>query len=591
MRGGVYYYERRVPQAVMIDEASWERHFDRQKLYRKSLHTKVHAEVLRPADEARQDFERRVRSALTGAVAVHPPAVAAPVIPVVPARQITPDLLAAIAEQQRSQLVRRWAAAVVAAEREEQGAEELERLRYNREMDAVHTKDLLTRPGARTSSPWPETPVEIAEELVKRLGLDAVDGSMAFASVVMAVRQGAVAGEEEVDKLLDGRLPAASLAPVPPPAAPGATLRDAVERYLSDKNVRPKTASDTRKSLVLFEQVIGRKDLSELSRSHFKQFASALGQKQVGGRSVGSVERGISPATVKKRVAFLRSAINHAINVDLYEGGNPAAGVNVDALVKAADKSKMPAKRPFNLTELNLIFSYPWFAGSNGVRDRDTHRPGLVRLSDARYWAPVVALFTGCRASELGGLKLNEVELDGPFPHIHIRDNEYRPTKKGYARFVPLLDALLDLGFAAYIEEMRRSGHDRVFDDWKSPKNTGDFDKDDAAWSNGSIIRSFNTTVIKNTLGDRMTPGARREVTFHSFRGSFKSMLGLSRHSVPSNVINEVVGHSKGEIDGRYVGTIPLEETYPAIRGCGWPDLRIPRLPDEAFASTVAQAA
>jgi hypothetical protein len=40
-----------------------------------------------------------------------------------------------------------------------------------------------------------------------------------------------------------------------------------------------------------------------------------------------------------------------------------------------------------------------------------------------------------------------------------------------------------------------------------------------------------------------------------------------------------VVGHSKGEMDGRYIGTIPLEEIYPAIRACGWPDLQLPDTP------------
>jgi hypothetical protein len=56
-------------------------------------------------------------------------------------------------------------------------------------------------------------------------------------------------------------------------------------------------------------------------------------------------------------------------------------------------------------------------------------------------------------------------------------------------------------------------------------------------------------------------------------------MLGLKKHQVPVNVINEVIGHSKGELDKRYVGTIPLDETYPAIRACGWDGLKIPAAP------------
>ena len=74
-------------------------------------------------------------------------------------------------------------------------------------------------------------------------------------------------------------------------------------------------------------------------------------------------------------------------------------------------------------------------------------------------------------------------------------------------------------------------------------------------------------------------PDARLEVTFHSFRGAFKSMLGLKRHNVPPNVINEVIGHSKSEMDKRYVSVVPLEETYSAIHATGWPELIIPDAP------------
>lgn len=144
---------------------------------------------------------------------------------------------------------------------------------------------------------------------------------------------------------------------------------------------------------------------------------------------------------------------------------------------------------------------------------------------------------------------------------------------------MPLLDALLELGFAEYVASVRKQGADRLFPEWESPRRIGDFDKDDAAWSNASLIRSFNRTVINHRLGDLLLPGARREVTFHSFRGAFKSMLGLKQHCVPHNVINEVVGHAKTELDQRYVGVIPLEETCPAIRACGWAELVIPPAP------------
>jgi integrase len=207
-----------------------------------------------------------------------------------------------------------------------------------------------------------------------------------------------------------------------------------------------------------------------------------------------------------------------------------------------------------------------------------SHEAGEVRLTGAHYWAPVVALFTGCRAAELGGLKLNEIHLSGPHPHIHIRDNEYRRTKGGYARFVPLLDALLELGFGEYVEAIRARGNDRLFPDWQSPKSTGNFDKDDAAWSNASVIRAFNRTVIKHRLGEVLPADARREVTFHSFRGAFKSMISRSRFGININAINDVIGHAKLREDPRYVD-VPIEESHEALHACRWDDLVVPSAP------------
>jgi integrase len=287
--------------------------------------------------------------------------------------------------------------------------------------------------------------------------------------------------------------------------------------------------------------------------------------------------RSAAKGTVQKRVGFLRTAINHAIEKHRYTGTNPMAGFKMSAWVKTPDKTITPDKRPFKVSELNRVFQHPWFTGCRSLQG--IYESGDVRLGGAYYWVPVAALFTGCRAAELGGLLLSEVLLEDTYPHLHIRPNRYRGTKWDHSRLVPLLDSLMDLGFGAYVESVRKSGADRLFPDWEPPKPTGDFDKDDARWSNSGPVRKFNRHVVDQQLKDVLLPGARREVTFHQFRGAFKSMLGLKKHNVPPNVINEVIGHSKSEMDKRYVHIVPLDETYPAIHRCGWPDLVIPAAP------------
>lgn len=169
---------------------------------------------------------------------------------------------------------------------------------------------------------------------------------------------------------------------------------------------------------------------------------------------------------------------------------------------------------------------------------------------------------------------LDEVRIDDRMPHIIIRDNKFRTTKKHYQRKIPLLDQLMDLGFADFVAAVRSKGEERLLSDWLAPG--GRAETDDPSWSNAAVIRSFNQTLIPKALTGMLMPGARREVTFHSFRGAFKRLLGLQRYGIQANYVHEVVGHEKFHLDARYVREIPLEETYPAIRKCRYEGLVIP---------------
>lgn len=572
-RNGVFYYERRVPLGIVRDSAALQRHFNGSRLFRRSLRTKERGAAYAAAAATHRECEELIAAARGDRAA---PTIAKPRETL---RKVTKELIADIAAYHRVRTVRPFAQAAIWAEQDDDQAEHYQQMIDDRELFAQDRKQLITAKGARGRSPNGEAPLDTAEGLVASLGLDAPAGSPELAMISMAVRDGTLAGEKDIDRIIAGERPQLDAAPslyTPAPSA-GPTIRDAVQRYLTDKAVRPKTAHEIETSLVLFETIVGNKQLKELTRRDFTTFIEELAKKQVGGRSAESVVRMVGPGTVKKRLGFLRTAINHAIERHLHEGGNPASGINVGAWVRSPDLSVMPIKRPFTDTELNLVFQHPWFMGCHSP-DR-SHEPGKVRLTGAHYWAPVVALFTGCRASELGGLKLNEIDLDSASPHIRIRDNEYRPTKGGYPRSVPILDALLELGFGAYVEELRNRGEDRLFPDWQSPRRTGDFHKDDAAWSNAGIIRAFNRTAIKRQLGDILSPTSRREVTFHSFRGAFKSLLLDQHPAIQYDTINEVMGHAKLGEDPRYRGQVPLQTTYRAVHACRWPGLIVPPAP------------
>ncbi len=514
------------------------------------------------------DFERRL-SVISGKAV--PVSSAAPPSSL---RTVTQEDLNDITARYRLVTANSFERAFIRADASAADAAEYERVLYNMEIAAEEdAKALEARAGGGKASAL----MEDALWVIANDRWDAPSGSEAFGAIVGAIRAGTQQGRDDIQALIEGKRTPQLTAPraAAKPTVP--TLNDAVCQYLDHRKLPVRTEAEVRSSLHLFEKLFGNKRLDELTRRDFQNYAEHLAKQVIGGKTAGSIVRPPSSATVKKRIGLLRSVINHSIDRDSFSGPNPASGIKVDAYVERPNRAVMPAKRRLDVDEMNLLFQHPWFTGC--ASETNTHISGEHRLKGQEYWVPLVAALTGCRAGELGGLMLAEVMLDGSTPHLLVRDNKYRRTKGGYPRKVPLLDVLLDLGFAQYVEEVRKTGAERLFPDWQPPKGKGSDRNDDKAWSNGKIIRAFNRTVIPNMLGAKLIPGARQEVTFHSLRGAFKAMLGHADYKLNPNIINEVIGHSKNELDARYIGQISIEETYHAIHRCHYKGLNLPKSP------------
>jgi integrase len=566
-RDGVYQYHRRVPGSVIHRPLEYQTYFGGQKLFRKSLRTKDQGEMFAAAAVVHAEFEDLVARA-TGKPQ--------PMLKVasMPLRKVTQADLDDIRERFRDITARPFEQAHLQADRGPAFAAELERMIAEFETNAEALSASLSRRPV-SGAPEVEGPTEAAKALIAREKLAAPFGSEDFAAIVASIRAGMKDGYDRVEALNDGRAIPRLPTPTPKRTASSITLREAVDQYVTLKKVTPKTLSEIELSLTTFEALNGNKRLSAVCIDDFRTFAKWMSEQKVGGATAGSVHRTMALPTGRKRIGYLSSAIKLAIDRGTYDGTNPASGVNLSAWFQKPDKSVMPSKRPFTVAELNQIFQHPWFTGCQS--STDTHNPGDFRLNGMEYWGPVVALYTGMRASELGGLQLSEIFLDGDYPHIVVRPNKFRGVKNSENRSVPILDALMRLGFREYVARIRASGAERLFPDWK-PRNENNFDKANAAWSNSSLMRAFNRTVIKKMLGDTLPTDARQEVTFHNLRSSFKTMLTISNFNLNHNIINEVVGHAKNDLDARYVGTISIEATYQAIHQLDYKNLNIPIL-------------
>jgi integrase len=574
-RDGVFQYERRVPLRIRQDRDLYEARFRSRPLFRRSLRTKHRQEAMLAYEKVDREFERLLESRHVAPVEQRRSA---------PTRMVTDHDLAAIAERYAQLTAEPFETLHRRANVDAAAAADLARLEHDLELDAEAIRSAIRSREADPDAIVAQPMIE-ADHLIAEHQFFAPEGSELRGAIIGAVRSGLEQGYRRITALGQGDLPpmlGAAVAPLKP--ANLLTLADAVSRYLEARRPPVKAVSETQLALRQFEQVVGRKAIAAVTRDDAHRFIEYLSNQKVGGKTVGSVVRHLSEQSIGKRVRLLARAINHARDRGVFEGENVLSGIKVGAYTKQTDIAVMPTKRRLQVTEINAVLSHPWFTGCASATD--IYNPGNHRLDGAEYWVPIVALFTGCRAGELGGLKLNEVVLDGPHPHFIIRNNEYRRTKSKRARCVPILDALAELGFADYVKRIFKGGHDRVFPDWTAHKRKGGGENDYPAWSNSGVIRAFNRQVIPATLGDKLPPDVRREVTFHSMRGAFKAMLAAT-NKVPAIIVNEVVGHAQDEMNERYIGEINIEDTYPAVKACRYPSLVVPSI----LQSTIAAAA
>jgi len=197
-----------------------------------------------------------------------------------------------------------------------------------------------------------------------------------------------------------------SILNAPSSAEQSMRLSAAVDDHLT-RHTNKRTMRGIREARRCFVEAIGDLTLDQLRPDHFRKFCALEAAHDVGGKSKGSVHRPKSADTIDKKLTFLRSAITHAIDRGHFAGPNPVAGITAAPFVRPVNRAAMPDKRPFTTTELNRVFSYPWFTGCKSATR--IHQPGAHRLTGMWYWGPIVALLTGCRAGELGGLSLDEV--------------------------------------------------------------------------------------------------------------------------------------------------------------------------------------
>lgn len=203
-----------------------------------------------------------------------------------------------------------------------------------------------------------------------------------------------------------------------------------------------------------------------------------------------------------------------------------------DIRVTEKDKKK---RLPFTDQELHKLFMSDEYTDTGKFS------------TSAMFWAPLIALFTGARMTEILQLERHDIVKEGPYWLIKFDDtnpdsvDEYKNLKQtGSKREVPIHKQLIALGFTKYIETRTN----RLFPD--EPRNDkGKFD-------------AFSKRQARHRKQKGVGPSNDKELKdFQSFRHTVRTRLselrttGRATDRFDEGLIDAIVGH---ESLGRSIG-------------------------------------
>lgn len=303
----------------------------------------------------------------------------------------------------------------------------------------------------------------------------------------------------------------------------GPTLSEVYDRYLADptkrRSARTMLAHQTTRRVV--EDVLGAdtpvasitrdqcRDLLETLRWLPVNMAQKFGDVRVRDAAKAAKAdlsiRTINATNLNAYMARFATMMNWAVAEELI-GRNPARGLQIAETVHPQDRRK-----PFELWQLQRIFNAPIYTGckdeQNGYSVVGTH----IAVG-ARFWVPLICLFSGMRLNEACQLDVTDVrEIEGVLCFV-ITEQSLVGTRdkslktKSSERIVPAHPELLAIGLAAFVDRKRREKAVKLFDDLPLGKR---------GFRSVAFSRWFTRFLVSIDASSNLT-------CFHSFRHGFR---------------------------------------------------------------------
>nr|WP_083859867.1 site-specific integrase [Herbaspirillum sp. B39] len=255
-------------------------------------------------------------------------------------------------------------------------------------------------------------------------------------------------------------------------------------------------------------------EVNELDKAHIVAYKSAL------------LKEGQAAKTIDNKLLSIADFFEYALGQGAYtrHNTNPVTGLYV--LTKKERVKQTESYEPFAKDELAALFEPLAYKAAMKAPDL--------------YWGPLLGIYTGMRISEATQIRCQDViEAENGVHYIYV----YRSKTSNGIRKVPICDALIQLGFLDYVEEVRQAGAERIF-----PHRS---------FVNGSYSKRLSEELLKY-LKARKIKKPNDHKSFHSFRVNV--ITQLANNGISATLASRVVGHGteKGmDVHLGYVRDLP----------------------------------
>ena len=313
-----------------------------------------------------------------------------------------------------------------------------------------------------------------------------------------------------------------------------------IEKFIDEKgSIRTTSVKEIRHSLTLLIEEFGDIPIGGMRREMTSKFKGHIMKiprnrnKNPQYRDLDfhklvelNVKDVISTTTVNKHLSWCSSFYEWSINHG-YSNINPFKGLKLKRKVSPKDE-----RDRFSEKDLKKIFQ----------KENFIHFTNIEKGRYELYWVPLIGVFSGLRLGEITSLYLSNIrEIGGNHRNkrlcFDILEEPNRPDKHlktlSSRRIVPIHDTLLKLGLIEFIELLKKKdpNRERLFQEL--PYREGNY--------NQNVSRFFNYRYLPN-LGLKTD-----KKNFHSFRHTV--IDHLKQKGVEPHFVNELLGHSSGNID------------------------------------------